>query len=86
MKLLLIGLLKLPRKMSPTPWAMKHPYLGQNILLRESENHKVLYRMRCLNSPQYALRLHLNQLKTLLMCSVKNRIKRNIAKAIQIEK
>ena len=28
--------------MSPTPWAMKHPYLGQDILLRESENHKVV--------------------------------------------
>lgn len=42
MKLLLIVLLKLTRKMSPTPWAMKHPYLGQDILLRESENHKVV--------------------------------------------
>lgn len=41
MKLVLIGLLKLTRKMSPTPWAMKHPYLGQDILLMESENHKV---------------------------------------------
>ena len=55
---------------------MKHPYLGQDILLRESENHKVFVSYKMFETTivlNYALRLHLNQLKTLLMCSVKNR-------------
>ena len=56
---------------------MKHPYLGQDILLWESENHKVFVSYKMFETTIvlniYALRLHLNQLKTLLMCSVKNR-------------